>query len=250
MTALPINLPEGFSPAIHEGEVVAIGQVIAKKQNPGTQNINIAQILNVKLSNVKKVLQKFPGEKIEKGDIIAIKKSILGTKKTVLKSNIDGTVMRYERNTGNLVVNTGMDSSTEEILSPIEGVAGICNNDKILINTEKNILSGRKSVGDLSTGEIFVLEVDDMYRIDSGAIGKIIIGRNLNREILLKGIGIGASGLIGTSILDIDIDHIREKNFTTPVMEIDEESMHRLISSESKKIFMDARTNSIIFLSL
>ena len=250
MTSLPINLPNGFMPRIKTGDNIVVGQVIASKNLEDSQVINIPQALNIKITRAKKVLIKAPGEEISKGDVIAIKSNLFGTKKTILKSNVEGTIIRYERNSGNLVVKTGRINSEEDIVSPIDGIIGMCDNDKILINTDRNFLSGSKSVGSETAGEIFFLEVDDMYRIDSGAIGKIIVGHNLNREILLKGIGIGSVGLIGTAINDEDIEHIREKNFTTPIIEIDEESIKRIMTGNVKKIFMDAKTKTVIFLSL
>lgn len=250
MISLPINFPSGFIPLVKSGDLVSVGQIIASKSTADSETINIPQALSIKLSKVKKVLIKMPGEAVAKGDILAVSKNLFGTKKTILRSNVEGTVVKYERQTGNLLIKTDVDLAKEDIVSPIDGTIGICHNDKIFINTDKNFVSGIKSAGGEGKGEVFVLEVDDMYRIDSSAIDKIIVGHNLNREILLKGIGIGVAGMIGTAISDNDLAHIQEKNFTTPIIEIGEENLRQVLESTNRKLFIDAKTKTIIFLSL
>lgn len=250
MTSLPIYLPSGFSPNVNTGDPVTVGQIIASSHNKDLEVINIPKVLNIKVSKAKKTLLKSPGDSVSVGDVIAVKKNLFGTKKTLLKSNSEGTILRYERISGNLVIKTTEGESAKDIVSPIEGIVGMCNNEKILINTDKNVLKGKKSAGGEGQGERYILEVDDMYRIDARAIGKIIIGHKLNRDILLKGIGMGAAGLIGTEIEDDDLEHIKEKKFEIPVIEVEDNNWAEIVADTNKKMFIDANTQTIIFLSL
>ena len=75
MTSLPIEIPEGFIPLVTEGDIVTAGQIIAKKEAPQDEIVNILQGLNIPRKHAKKVLKKSPGERINPGDIIAIKKN-------------------------------------------------------------------------------------------------------------------------------------------------------------------------------
>ncbi len=252
MTSLPISLPDGFIPSIQEGDQVAVGQVIAVKKINEEEIINIPQALSISRSAIGKVLKKNPGDRVIEGDIIALKKNLFGTKSIILRSRVSGTVLRYERDTGNLVIKPDSSASAEveNIISPVEGKAILCNNNEIVINTDKNTVIGNKSVGGEGEGELFRLEANDAYHLDARTIGKIVIGGSFTREMLLKGIGIGVIGIVGTEIKDQDIAHIIEKNFQTPIIEIIEQDMVKLTEWTGKKVFLDAQSKSIIFLHI
>src|SRR5260221_14596954 len=111
MTALPIELPEGFVPLIKEGETVRPDQVLAKKDAPQDEVVNIMQGLHVSREEAKKILKKGPGARINPGDIIALKKGMFGKVKGKIVSQISGTILRYERDTGNLFVRTDIAPS-------------------------------------------------------------------------------------------------------------------------------------------
>src|SRR5216683_6260405 len=109
MTSLPIELPVGFIPLVVTGDTVTAGQVIAKKDAPKDEVVNIIQGLKVSRSHARKVLKKNPGDRIIPGDIIAVKKSLFGKVLATVTSQISGIIIRYERDTGNLVVRTDHD---------------------------------------------------------------------------------------------------------------------------------------------
>lgn len=252
MISLPISLPTGFNPNIQEGDQVIVGQVIAIKEITDEEVINIPRVLAISRSKVKDVVKKNPGERVEKGEVIALKKSLFGTKSIVLRSRVAGTVVRYERNSGNLVIKSDLlpASDIKNLISPVEGQVILCNNNEILINTDKHVVIGTKSVGGKGEGEIIQLEKDDTYYLDARSIGKIVIGESFTREMLLKGIGIGVAGMVGTGIKDEDIEHILDKNFQTPILEVSQENLGKLIEWKTKKVYLDALSKSIIFLHL
>src|SRR5438309_2351910 len=91
----------------------------------------------------------------------------------------------------------------------------------------------KKNPGDtLSEGEAANL----LYYLDSSAIGKIIVGGLLPRDVLVKGIGMGAIGIIGSEIEEADIAYIAEKKLPTPVIQIDTDAVQRLITWKGKKV--------------
>jgi len=249
MVSLPISLQDGFIPSIKNGDQVVVGQVIASKTDSDEEKINVPKELAIARNKVKKVLKKSPGDEVKEGDIIAQKKSFLGQTVT-LRSRVSGTVTRYERDSGNLVIKTGVSSEPDNLISPVDGIVSLCDNKQIVIDTEKNVLIAEKVVGEKGQGEILLLKTDDPYHLNTQAIGKIVVGGNLTREMLLKGIGIGVIGLIGSKISDEDLDYLTEKKFKTPVLRIDELSLKKIIEWEGKKAFIDPESYSVIFLSL
>ncbi len=252
MTSLPISLPDGFSPSIKAGDQVTSGQIIATRILNNDEIINIPKLLGIKRSHVKNVLKKSPGDLVKQGDIIAQKKSLLGTKSVALRSRVSGTILRYERDSGNLVIKTGasVNSDKENVISPVDGKAVLCNNNEIVLETNKEGIIGSKSVGGKGEGEVLVLLADDPYYLNTQTIGKIVVGESLTQEMLLKAIGIGVMGMIGTKVNDEDIELIQEKKFDMPILEITKESREQLIEWSGKKVFLDAESKSIVFLQL
>lgn len=248
MTALPINLPDGFSTVVKVGDNITVGQVISNQTTYHEEIINIPKALSVKRSQVKKYLKKSPGDVVEIGEIIAKKNSLFGPKVTI-ESSVAGTVVRYERDTGDLVIKKSQKTTLNELISPVDGIVALCDNSKIVINTDKNVLVGLAGSGESGQGEVFVLKEDDPYYLDSSTIGKIVVGGSFTREMLLKGIGIGVLGLVGTDIKDEDSDYLDAKKFKTPVIKIDKKNMEKVIEWNTKKVFLNPRLLAIIFLS-
>ena len=249
MTALPINLPDGFSSSVKVGDKVTVGQTIASQSTFDEEIINIPKELSIKKSLVKKFLKKSPGEGIKVGDLIAEKKSLFGSGIRIT-SSVEGTVARYERDTGDLVIKKSKKSVFSNIISPVDGIVAICNNNQIVINADKNVLIGNNAAGVNGQGVVFILKKDDPYFLDSSTIGKIVVGESFTREMLLKGIGIGVLGIVGENINDIDIDYLNEKKFKIPVIKLDNKNLKTIIEWNAKKVFLNPELKSIIFLSL
>jgi len=256
MIALPILLPDGFTSLLSVGDTVAIGQALAERTTSSEEVINIAEELGLPLHAVSKTLMKNPGESVNAGDILALKKHFPGWKKEAIVSKVQGTISRYERDTGKLVIQTSYQSLTENIPSPVDGVVALCDNEKIVINTNKNIAAAIASSGKSAVGEIFILEesftgeaTDSLvFRLGSGAVGKIVVAGALPREALMKGIGMGGVGVIASNIAEEDMAYLGQKNISTPVMAINHDILKKLVMWKGKKVFMDAPSKSIIFL--
>ena len=255
MTALPVLLPDGFTPIVTIGTVVTAGQVIAQKTTNKEEIVNILQGLNVTRSQIKKVLKKSPGDSLSPGDIIAEKKNFFGKQIAAIVSGVSGTIVRYERDTGDLIVRTDESMTASEVISPVDGTVDLCNNKEIVIHTNNAVTGGRVVSGTNNTGELFILEEsfadsessNVLYYLDSRAIGKIVLGGSFSRELLIKGVGIGAAGFLGITIADDDIAYLQEKNITIPVMEIENESMNLLKSKQGKRVVLDAQNKIVIF---
>jgi hypothetical protein len=254
MTSLPIELPVGFTPLITQGDLVTIGQLLARKEAPQDEVVNILQSLNVSRNHAKKVLKKGPGEKINPGDVIAIKKSLFGKEQARIISEIAGTIIRYERDTGNLVVRTQQEPSSLEIISPVAGSVTLCNNREIVIETDGALVTTGVTLGKAGEGTLFILResFDDsgsdnaVYYLDSRATDKIVLAKTLTRELVIKGDSIGVIGFLGMTISNEDITYLQEKQFELPVIEISQELVVHLHRWENRKIMVETRSKAII----
>jgi hypothetical protein len=253
MTPLPIELPEGFVPLIKLGDSIIIGQIIAHKETPKDEIVNIIDALKVSRSRAKKLLKKGPGERIDPGDVVAVKKSFFGKEQAKITSQIAGTIIRYERDTGNLVVRADYETSELELISPVAGTVTLCNNREIVIETEGAYLSNGVTLGNTGEGTLFVLKEsfdegsdNALYFLDSRTEGKIVLVKALTRDLIIKGESIGVTGFLGTTISNEDIDYLQQKQLPIPVIEITEELVTNLHSWENKKIMIEVRSKAII----
>lgn len=259
MTALPIQLPESFSPRVHPGQQVHAGQILAQKDIHAEETVNISDILDVSLTKARKSLKKIPGDSVRAGDVIAVKKKWFGLKKQEIVSSVDGIALRYERGTGNFVLKTGQSESVEEVVSPVDGIVGLCNNKQIVINTDKNVLVGNRGYGETAEGAIFVLEAsfaedadaaNVLYHLDSQAIQKVIVGGVFTRDLLIKGLGVGARAFIGIRFSDADVEYLSQRNVRIPVIEVGEDAMRALVKWRGKRVFIEPQSNSVVLLQV
>lgn len=256
MPTLPFELPDGYTPLVKEGDEVEAGQILAQSSGNVEETVNIPEHLGVSLKKAGKYIQVNPGDTIEEGDVIAVKKNFFGKIQEEIVSEINGTIIKYERDTGNLIVRNDDVVDEGDIISPVDGVVQLCNNKEIVIRTDKAFGGSRVVSGTKSEGEIFVLEEsflengtsNMLFYLDSRAVGKIVLGTSFSREVLIKGVGIGVKGFLAKTLLDQDIEYLREKNITMPVMEIDSESVASLRQKNGHKVIVDAQTRTVIFL--
>ncbi len=254
MTSLPIELPEGFVPLIKEGETVTVDQILAKKDAPQDETVNIMQGLTLSRRDAKKAIKKAPGERINPGDVIAIKKTFFGKVKGRIISQISGTILRYERDTGNLIVRTDFTQSSLELISPVAGTISLCNNKEIRIDTKDALVSTGVSLGTTGEGILFVLKEsfdeggsdNTLYYLDSRAEGKIILLHTITRDIIIKGDSIGASGFLGVVIADEEVDYLQQRKINLPVLQITDELVTTLHSWENKKVMIDVMSKAVI----
>lgn len=262
MTNLPVQLPPGYIPVVQEGQSVAVSQVIAKKNIKEQETINIARAFSIPLSKAAKTLKKFPGDDVKIGDILAVKKSFLGIEKEALISKREGRIANYERGSGELIIKTGEQAEIRELFSPVAGTVTMCNNEKIVIATDKDVIAADGGWGETAEGEVFVLQssfasgnaeltIDSIaFQLDSRAIGKIVIAKKASKEFLLKGIGIGAKGMIVIDIPEEDLSYIAGKKFQTPILSVNNESVSNLLSWEGRKVFVDGKAKAVILLQI
>lgn len=245
MTSLPILLPPGYSPVVKKGDKVAAGQLLAKStadhqalsedQQAGSEVvIDLTIALGSNASSVRKFLKKAPGDSVGKGEIIAEKSASMGLKKQVVLSEIAGTLIRFERDSGKLYIRTEDASHAvptihekSEILSPLAGVISLCNNDQIVIETESKAIVGTVGSGGTATGEIIVLSPEgdkviiSSSQITKDLIDKIVLLPDIAIEALVKADAIGVAGILGTEVSDKLIEYINSHKVGLPVIVID-----------------------------
>lgn len=236
MTALPIQLPPGYSLLVASGDNVTAGQILAEPQKGDEEIIEIPQMLGIPKEKVKNVLRKKPGDTVEEGDIIAQKNGFLGIDNDTIVSKVSGQVIRYERFTGNLIIQTSTQSRTTKIVSPVDGTVSLCNNEQIVIQTRKHVVQGTQGWGGKTRAKIFILEAsfakdktNVLYYLDNHAVGKIVVGNVFTRDMLIKSAGLGIKGIVCLQIAEEDREYIQSRQEQLPTIQVTDEGMKKVL---------------------
>jgi hypothetical protein len=260
MTSLPVTLPTGFVSSVTTGDTVKTGDILAAKSSRSEVSVNIAEALEVNAHTAGKFLKKNPGDAIVVGETIALKKGILGLNESRVESQVNGTIIKYERNTGNLSIQlqgeATSDDATQQILCPIDGTIALCDNGRIVIETDKNVSVGIAGVGGTCQAMLTVLADNGAkqsvasHELTPETIGTIILGRSFDKEILLKAVGIGIAGIIAERIEKSDLEYMAKKKLLLPVITVDNDTYKELQKLHGKTIYMDANTATILLLKI
>jgi len=186
--------------------------------------ISLARLLKVKPQAAKKFITVLAGSVVEKGDVVAKKKGFFG-KEIIIKSKIAGLVDHYSSDTGELVIKTESNESTEESSvekekktevseKKNENTDGI-KEEKKTENIEKSSIekedfdkapkatkiskNGIKGVFGFGKGEGKLEICDDCLeftKLNKDDAGKVILSKTISSStVLYKASALGVSGL-------------------------------------------------------
>ncbi len=258
MISLPILLPDGFIPLVTVGDQISIDTILAEKKESKDIIVNISHAFFLPPKKVANFVKKNPGDKVSPGDMLAYKKGPLGIKGEYIQSEVSGTVLSYDNESGELHIRLSADhadqASKAAIISPIDGIVSLCNNEKIVIDTERDVIVGLQGNGNTTQGELVVIAGEaqsqgiELHQIDAALSGKIIFSPAFSRDALIKAVGIDVLGIISVSIDPNDYTHLMEKHITTPVIGISAADYDKLLSHHHKTVLVDGLAKSIILL--
>lgn len=249
MTLLPIILPSGYIPKISAGDKVSAGDILAEKPGSSSEEIiNIPMQIGISPSNVNKSLKKHLGENISEGEVLAVKKVRLGLSSKKFISKFSGTIVKINENTGEVHIRTLNNSVSESLIAPVDGVVDICDNDKIVIKADKEVLVARESVGGENTGESLFINDFNPDKITTKVENKIIIAESIDNVSIFKAIGLYAAGIILENLDNIKMDDLSGKNIKIPVMQLSPEDFKKILKIKGKKFYLNGKNKSVIIL--
>jgi len=241
MTSLPITF-NNCNVVVSVGDKVVTGQLLAEKKPSQVGKIlPIAKFLCVEPRSTIKYLKKAMGDRIQKGELLAEKKGVMSGKK--LLSPFSGTVFKLEEDSGELYIITDEDGKKdgENIFSPVEGKVILCDNTKIVLETDKKAIACEKAVGEKNQGELIIIEGEDIdyNKIPEKVSEKIILGKKFEKAAVYKAIAMGVVGIICQEIDNLDFEEYQEKQIKSPILQINSEDFIKLAKSSEKVIFLD-----------
>ena len=250
MTLLPILLPEGFAPKVSVNDKLTAGDIIAEKKEKGADEvIHVSRILGIPPKTIIKHLRKHLGDGVLKNQILAEKAGIFGGKKII--SDFSGTVIKIDEEAGDVYIHTGQSSKNPAtIVSPVEGTVDFCNNEKIVIKTDRETLVAKEAKGEDLRGELYLIEGEEVNfeKITSEVSKKIVLGKNFEKGSIFKAFGLGALGIVGVEIKQGDLEDVEEKGIKSPVLEIEEADYSKLLKHKQSQVYLDPKNKALVVL--
>lgn len=248
MSLLPIIFPKDSTVKVKVGDKVSSGQILAQTKGKTEEDIiHLVKDFGIPLNSFALTLKKNLGDSVNEGDIVAVKKGILGISSTKVISKFTGTVVKIDEATGDVYLRNVGNAAPEPVISPVDGTVEICNNDKIVIKTDKKTFVAKDGLGKDGSGQILAMEYMDANKL-SQIGGKIVAIRVADKVSLFKLIGLDASGIITTQFEDTDFVDLSEKNLLVPVLSVSDEDFKALEKLEEKKAYLNAENKSIVIL--
>lgn len=250
MTSLSIKLDNGFSPKVKEGDKVAVGQLIAEKSIVGSDHeIHIARLLNVPIEGSSEYVIRRPGDRVEQGEVVAQKKGALGVGGKKVVSPVGGTVFSFNNSTSVLIIRTSEETTTQNLFCPVDGEVSVCDNEKIVIKTQKGVILAKDSLGEGSfESEVYAVEGQETSAdsLKSSLKGKVVACKSLDRESLAKSLGLGAKAIVAEEIKEEDIENLKSKLIKTPIFIVDKENIDKILKADGRKIYVETEKKTLI----
>jgi len=250
MTLLPVLLPEGYVLKVSANDKLTAGQTIAEKRMNGIEKvIHLSQIFNLSPKDILKVLKKNLGDGILKGDILAEKKNGLGVGSKKIISEFSGTIIRIDEGSGDLIIReAGQEEKVETLISPVDGMVDVCDNEKILIKTNKDAILAEDGLGNEKEGELLYFEDAGEEILSKEIEEKIILAKTIDRVAVFKAIGLDAGGIITEDLENMDFVDLTEKRIDMPVMIVSGEDFKKLVKANRKMVYLGGKDKSIVIL--
>lgn len=193
------------------GTWVSPSDKVARAELPGImQPIKVANKLGIEPSEVPALLTVKVGDKVNRGDIVAVTKGMWGLFKSECKSNTTGTVELISNITGNVGVREA--PTPIEVDAYIPGkIIEVLDGEGVVIEAHGALIQGIFGIGGERRGEIMMITSGPDQPITADMItathaGKIIVGgSNLSGDALRKAHELGVTGIVVGGIVDKDL---------------------------------------------
>lgn len=190
---ITIPLLENTHCLLKEGQKVDFETAYLDRHNELQVNIPLSKKLGIDPDKIFRYLKKLVGEKIKKGEVLAVKKGLFGDSKVL--SEYDGVIQEIDHHKGELLVTTETDQKKTENCY-FKGKVKEVNDREIKIEVGHGADFPIKSASDSFGGETFYFE-DGFFDLSSSEIsGKILITESISELKQIKAEALGIGGIV------------------------------------------------------
>lgn len=188
------DIPNEADILVKKGDEINFNTILYQINSYEEKKIYLAENLQINPKNIFRFLKKFVGEKVEKDETIAIKKTLFSQK--TIKSPVSGIIKEIDHHQGLIIIESLSDNS-QKVFSSFKGIVEkvLKNELQIKINKaqEYQIKKTKTDFG----GEVFYLKENQFFDIDSDQVeNKIIISEKIPSFSQTKLEALGVKGFI------------------------------------------------------
>jgi len=191
-----LSVPENGKIIVSSGQNIDFETKIFEIKKTVIVKVDIKKNLGISPQNVFSYLKKFIGEKIKKGDILALKKGLFSTKK--IKSEWDGVIKEIDHNLGILTIETNeeIDQEKKPFFSPVCGEIERIEKDGVIIKIKKKEeINLKEESKEIFGAKIFILENENEVNSEN-VENRLIIAEQINSIFQTKLEALGAKGFL------------------------------------------------------
>lgn len=193
------KLPSPGKITVKVGEAVHPEDVVGEAEiSGGFRKINLAEILGISSSSLPHKLTKKPGDVIYKGEPLAKLRKMLGLRRIVYLSPVDGVV--EEINGGEVTIRFAPQIT--KLSAGFGGVVGkVIPGEKVFLKTTATTIAGVVGAGRERFGSLKVIGKNNEFllpqHLDSSCVGKIVVGGAIvTSDTIEKALAIGVKGVV------------------------------------------------------
>lgn len=233
-----ITRPENTTVLVKTDQEINFETDLFEQVSQSEIKIQISNKLKIAPIKIFKHLHKFVGEKIEKGELLAVKKNVFSDLKYL--SEYEGTIKEINHETGEVILTTNNKAS--KVKSFFSGTVTSIKDYEltIILPSEKLYFDLKITSKDFGNETLYLKKIDNHLLTEEAVNNKVIIAENIDTYTLIKLEALGSTGFITLKELNCDtkLPHAQFKNIDDLNKIFDYNCKYCLIGLKQNRIYL------------
>lgn len=242
------RLPLRGEVLVKAGDAVGPDSVVARAELPGNvQTVNLAARLGLDPAQVASRLLKPVGSRVQKGEVIAVARSMFGLMKNQAEAPADGTLESVSSVTGQLLLRE--PPIPVEVNAYVRGViAEVRPGEGVVVESRAALIQGIFGVGGETHGRIAIatarpdetLEAAHLKAEHRGAV--VVGGRHVSHATVLRARELGVAAIVVGGFDDRDLRELLGRDLGVAITGQEELGLTLVLTEGFGRITMAGRT--------
>ena len=166
----------------------------------GFRTFNLAEMFKVKGKDADKLLKRTVGSRVYQGDVLAVRRDVLGFRERVFKSPLNGVIQAYDANTARLTMQY-LPREVKTVAGVFGKVIEVLPGELVSIATYADVVNGLISFGVDREGSLVEVGYPDIPlqpdQITEKYSGRIIFGgTKASLDVMYKALAVGVKMIV------------------------------------------------------
>lgn len=208
---ITLSIPETGHCLLKENQKVEFGVPYLEKKSESKVEVEVAKKLDIDPGKIFHYLKKLVGEKIKKGETLALKKGMFSTSR--VKSDFDGVVQEIDHNNGVVVITTEVGDN-HTFNSFFKGKVKKIEDNELKLEVEKaEEYHLANATNDFGGGAFYLKEDSDIKSSD--VTSNVVIADSITSFMQIKAEALGTAGFVTMAKIEEkanDVNYAQLKN--------------------------------------